>query len=139
MPMTVSDSLLELAQADDPRALALITGWSYSAAAQLGGSPVPGMWMTGTARRLMERMSPGVLHTDLLACHRCADGLVAAARVRCPALLILGSRDIMAPPRNAQALIAALSQQQTVTLAGCGHALMAEAPDAVREALARFC
>lgn len=139
MPMTVSDSLLELTQADDPRALALITGWSYSAAAQLGGSPVPGMWMTGTARRLMERMSPGVLHTDLLACHRCADGLVAAARVRCPALLILGSRDIMAPPRNAQALIAALSQQQTVTLAGCGHALMAEAPDAVREALARFC
>ena len=95
--------------------------------------------MTGTARRLMERMLPGVLHTDLLACHRYTDGLVAAARVRCPALLILGSRDIMAPPRNAQALIAASPQQQTLTLAGCGHALMAEEPDAVREALARFC
>jgi pimeloyl-ACP methyl ester carboxylesterase len=139
VPMTVSESLLALAQADDPQAMELITGWSYSPAAQLGGSPVPGMWLTGNARRLMERARPGVLHTDLLACHRYAEGLAAAARVRCPALLILGGRDIMAPPRNAQALVAALPQQQTMTLPGCGHALMAEEPDAVREALARFC
>jgi pimeloyl-ACP methyl ester carboxylesterase len=138
-PMTVSETLLELAQTDDPRALELITGWSYSAAAQLGGSPVPGMWMTGMARRLMERMRPGVLHNDLLACHAYADGLAVAPSVRCPALLILGSRDIMAPPRNAQALIAALPQQRTVTLPGCGHALMAEEPNAVLQALVGFC
>ncbi len=139
VPMAVSDALLELAAVDDPRALELIVGWSYSAAAQLGGSPVPGMWLAGNARRLMQRMRPGVLSTDLLACHRYADGLAAATRVRCPALLILGSRDIMAPPRNAQALAAALPQHQTVTLPGCGHALMAEEPDAVREALLAVC
>ncbi len=139
VPMAVSDALLALAKDDDPVARELIIGWSYSAAAQLGGSPVPGMWMTGTARRLMQRMHAGVLYTDLLACHAYAEGLAAAARVRCRALLILGSRDIMAPPRTAQALIAALPQQRTVTLPGCGHALMAEEPDAVREALVGFC
>jgi pimeloyl-ACP methyl ester carboxylesterase len=87
----------------------------------------------------MQRMHAGVLYTDLLACHTYAEGLAAAARVRCRALLILGSRDIMAPPRTAQALMAALPQQRTVTLPGCGHALMAEEPDAVREALVSFC
>jgi pimeloyl-ACP methyl ester carboxylesterase len=139
VPMTVSDALLGLAADDDPRALDLIVGWSYSAAAQLGGSPVPGMWLAGNARCLMRRMRPGVLATDLLACHRYAEGLAAAARVHCPALLILGGRDIMAPPRNAQALAAALPQQQAVTLPGCGHALMAEEPEAVRKALVGFC
>lgn len=139
VPMTVSDSLLELAAADDPRARELIVGWSYSAAAQLGGSPVPGMWLPGAARRLMQRMRPGVLATDLLACHRYADGLVAAAGVRCPALLILAGRDIMAPPRNAQVLAAALPRHRAVTLPRCGHALMAEEPDAVREALLALC
>jgi pimeloyl-ACP methyl ester carboxylesterase len=139
VPMAVSDALLALAKEEDPVARELIIGWSYSAAAQLGGSPVPGMWMTGVARRLMQRMRAGVLYTDLLACHTYAEGLAAAARVRCRALLILGSRDIMAPPRTAQALIAALPQQRTVTLPGCGHALMAEEPDAVREALVSFC
>lgn len=139
VPMTVSDALLELATADDPRARELIVGWSYSTAAQLGGSPVPGMWLAGNARRLMQRMRPGVLATDLLACHRYAEGLAAAAQVHCPALLILGGRDIMAPPRNAQALAAALPQHQTVTLPRCGHALMAEEPDAVREALLALC
>jgi pimeloyl-ACP methyl ester carboxylesterase len=97
------------------------------------------MWLAGNARRLMQRMRPGVLSTDLLACHRYADGLAAAARVGCPALLILAGRDIMAPPRNAQALAAALPQHQTVTLPRCGHALMAEEPDAVREALLALC
>ena len=139
VPMAVSDALLDLVAADDPRALELIVGWSYSAAAQLGGSPVPGTWLTGSARRLMQRMRPGVLATDLLACHRYADGLAAAAAVRCPALLILGGRDIMAPPRNARALAAALPSHQAVTLPGCGHAMMAEEPDAVREALRAVC
>jgi pimeloyl-ACP methyl ester carboxylesterase len=58
--------------------------------------------------------------------------------VRCPALLILGARDLMAPPRNTDALVAALPDKKVVTLPGCGHALMAEQPDAVLDALRRF-
>lgn len=138
VPMPVTDLLLDAARANDHVAYELINGWSYSAAKQLGGNPVPGMWMTGSAMRLMERARPGVVHADLTACHAYAGGLQAAAAVRCPALLILGERDLMAPPKGAQALQAALADVRVVTLPGCGHAMMAEEPDAVLDALAAF-
>lgn len=138
VPMPVSDALLAAAKNDDHVAFELINAWSHSVARQLGGNPVPGMWMTGAALRLMERSRPGVLHTDLAACHAYADGLDAAARVTCPTLVILGERDLMAPARNARALLAALPDVRTVSLRGAGHALMTEQPDAVLDALRTF-
>ena len=137
-PMPVSDALLDAAKRNDHVAYELITGWSYSPGKQLGGNQMPGVWLTGNAMRLMERTKPGVLHTDLVACHQYAAGIDSAAKVRCPALVILGARDIMAPPANARELIAALPDARVVTLAGCGHALMAEQPDAVLDALRAF-
>ena len=65
-------------------------------------------------------------------------GLAAAASVRCPVLVITGGRDIMAPARNAQALIAALREPKVVSLSRSGHALTAEEPDAVLDALRAF-
>ena len=138
VPMAVSEVLLDAAKANDHVAYELINGWSHSAGKQLGGNPVPGMWMIGHAMRLMERTRPGVLHTDLAACHAYAGGLDAAANVRCPALLMVGARDLMAPPKSAQALIGALADARVVTLPDCGHAMMAEQPDAVLDALAAF-
>jgi pimeloyl-ACP methyl ester carboxylesterase len=96
------------------------------------------MWMTGNALRLMERSRESVLSNDLIACNRYAHGLDAAAHVRCPTLVIVGARDIMAPPRNANALIAALADVRSVTLPDTGHTLMAERPDAVLDALRGF-
>ena len=138
VPMAVSDALLAAAHADDHLAFELINGWSHSAGKQLGGNQVPGMWMTGASMRLMERSGPGVLYNDLKACADYAGGLDAAAAVRCPALLILGARDVMAPPKAAPALLAALPPSTVVTLPDTGHALMAEQPDAVLDALRRF-
>jgi pimeloyl-ACP methyl ester carboxylesterase len=137
-PMPVSDALLDAAKRNDHVAFELITGWSYSARRKLGGNQLPGVWLTGSALRLLERTRPGVLHADLLACHAHATGVDSAARIACPSLVILGSRDIMAPPKNAQALIAALPGARVVTLPDCGHALMAEQPDAVLDALRAF-
>lgn len=138
VPMTVSDELMDAARRDDHAAYEMINGWSFSAARQLGGNAVPGFWMTGNAMRLMERTPSGVLAVDLAACHAYANGLAAAAAVRCPTLVITGGRDLMAPPRNAQALIAALTDVRVVELSGSGHALMAEEPDAVLDALRAF-
>ena len=67
-----------------------------------------------------------------------ARGLEAAAAVRCPVLLLLAARDLMAPTKAAQALIAALADASVVTLPDCGHAVMAEQPDAVLDALRGF-
>ena len=96
------------------------------------------VFVKGNSMRLMERARPNVLSSDLNACHAYANGLAAAAEVRCPVLTIMGARDIMAPPRNAQALIAALKEPRAVSLSRCGHAIMAEEPDAVLDALRAF-
>ena len=90
------------------------------------------------AQDLTQQFFVHVLSTDLLACHRYANGLAAAAAVPCRTLVVIGARDIMAPPRNAQALCAALADVEVVTFPETGHALMAERPGDVLDALRRF-
>ena len=136
-PMPVSAELLAAAERNDHVACELINGWSFHAG-QLGGNRVPGMWMLGNAMRLIERCRDGVLSADLLACHRYANGLQAAAAVQCATLVIIGTRDLMAPRRNAEALVAALRDVKTVTLPETGHAIMAERPGEVLDALRAF-
>ena len=138
VPMEVSEALLDAAKANDHVAYELINGWSTSAGKQLGGNTVPGMWLLGSAIRLMERTAPGVLHTDLVACSAWTGGLEAAAAVRCPSLVVIGARDIMAPPRAAKGLVETLAGARVVTLPDTGHAMMAEQPDAVLDALRGF-
>jgi pimeloyl-ACP methyl ester carboxylesterase len=138
VPMPVADVLLDAARSEEPRAIAMINAWSYSPRARLGGNTIPGMWMVGTNRRLMQRQAEGVLHTDLAACNAYAAGLDSAARVACPALLVVGSRDQMTPPRATKPLAEALPRAQTVTIEDSGHALMAERPDGVLDALRAF-
>lgn len=137
-PMTVSDALLDAARRNDHVALELIVGWSHAPSALLGGHPVPGLWMPGGAMRLLERARPGVLAVDLLACHAYAGAVDAAARIACPSLVILGERDLMAPPRSAQALIDALKDGRVVSVPDCGHAMTVEAPGRVLDAMIRF-
>jgi pimeloyl-ACP methyl ester carboxylesterase len=50
----------------------------------------------------------------------------------------MGARDQMAPPKGAQALIDALATPRVALLPATGHALMAEQPDAVLDALIAF-
>ena len=136
VPMAVTSALLDAAKAGSHAAFDMITLWGHRMDAQLGGNPAPGMWMTGGAVRLLERSGRGVLHNDLNACNEYRHGLETAAKVACPTHVVLGREDVMAPPRAARNLIAALSVVRVTELADCGHMLMAEQPDAVRDALA---
>lgn len=138
VPMPVSEALLDATRNDEPHAIAMINVWSYGPRAQIGGNIAPGLWMTGVNRRLMQRQVPGVMHSDFAACNGYVGGMESAARVACPALLLVGSRDRMTPPRAAQALTDMLPDARTVTLEGAGHALMAEQPDGVLDALRGF-
>ena len=137
-PMAVSDALLDAARRDDHVAFDLIVGWSHSTARQLGGNQVPGLWMSGNALRLLERTPPGVLAIDLHACAAYANGVEAARSLRCPALVVIAARDLMAPPKSAQPVVDALKAPRVVSLPDCGHAMMAEQPDAVLDALRAF-
>jgi pimeloyl-ACP methyl ester carboxylesterase len=138
VPMPVSEALLAAARAQDHAAYEMINGWAFAPSKQLGGNRNPGLWLLGNWMRLMERSRPGALHTDLAACNAYRGGLDAAARVACPALVVLGAQDLMVPARNARALAQALRAAQVVTIPDCGHVLMAEQPDAVLDALRRF-
>jgi pimeloyl-ACP methyl ester carboxylesterase len=133
-PMKVSEAFLDAARRNDAAAFDMSTIWGHAASVPLGGNPNPGMWMYGDTLARLRRLAPGVLHTDLKACNDYA----FAGAVQCPALFILGSRDVMTPPRNAKALIDRIPQAKTVVVEGSGHSLMAEAPDATLDALIDF-
>lgn len=137
-PMKVSDELLTATRDDEPLAQDMVNIWSHAAYAQYPGNPGPGFWAMGGNLRLMQRQKPGVMHTDFAACNAYANGIDAAKQVRCPALLIMGKRDLMTPPRAAKEIMGALADKRSVEIAGAGHALMAEKPDEVLEALRGF-
>lgn len=137
-PMKVSDAFLDAARRDDPAAYDMDTIWGHAPQAPLGGNPNPGMWMYGDTLARLARLAPGVLYNDLKACNDYAAGLESAAKVKCPALFILGARDMMTPPKVAQQLVAAVSSAKAITIKPSGHSLMAEAPDATLDALIEF-
>jgi len=137
-PMKVSAVFLDAARANDYAAFDMHTIWGHAAQVPLGANPNPGMWMYGDAQARLERLAPGVLYNDLKACNDYAAGFESAARVKCPALLIVGRRDVMTPPKAAQPLQEKIAGCRIVTLGGSGHSLMAEAPDATLDALVEF-
>lgn len=133
--MPVSRDLLAAAEANDHAAIDMLTIWGHGFSAGLGGSLAPGLWMLGSAVRLIERSRPGVLFKDLIACANYRDGLASAAKVTAPAILVLGERDLMTPAKAGRELAAALLKARMVTLKGAGHMLMSERPDDVLAAL----
>jgi pimeloyl-ACP methyl ester carboxylesterase len=137
-PMKVSEPYLEAARANDYSAFDMHTVWGHAAQVSLASNPNPGMWMYGDMLARLERLAPGVLHAGLKACNDYVAGLESAAKVKCPALFILGRRDVMTPPRATQVLRDKFSNGRTVEIPVSGHSLMVEAPDEVLDALIGF-
>lgn len=134
-PMKVSEAFLEAARTDSVTAHAMSTIWGHAPQVPFAANPFPGMWMYGDTQARLARLAPGVLYVDLKACNDYAGGLQAAAKVRCPALVVAGGRDVMTPPRSAEALARALAGCTVKRIEPSGHSLMAEAPDATLAAL----
>ena len=135
LPMSVNPELLAAAKANDHLAIDLVNAWGHGRRAHLGGATVPGLWTLGGGLRLQETQGPGVLHADLNACDSYRTGDQAAAKIRCPTTVIAGERDLMTPVRNARALQQKIQGAELVLLPNCGHMMMAEAPDALLDAL----
>ena len=138
VPMAVSDTLLDAALANEHAAFDMVNIWGHTAAAQLGSNPLPGVWMAGDFLRLLEKSKRDVLGNDLKACNDYQDGVIAAAKVACPTLLLLGKQDMMTSPKMAKELTAALKNCRVVVLERAGHSPMAEAPDETLDALKNF-
>jgi len=134
-PMKVSEAFLQAARKNEQSAFDMETIWGHAAQVPFGGNPNPGMWMYGDMLARLSRLAPGVLYNDLKACN---DYVSDFAGVNCPALFILGRRDVMTPPRAATALTQKLRNAQVEVVEFSGHSLMAEAPDDTLDALVEF-
>lgn len=137
VPMAVADPLLNAARENRHAGLDMINLWGHSPAAQIGGSETPGMWMTGSSIRLLERAGPDVLFNDLNACREYGHGLGSAASVACPTLLIAGRFDVMTPMSAAGDLATAIPDCR-MRILECGHLMMSEKPNEVLDELIAF-
>jgi pimeloyl-ACP methyl ester carboxylesterase len=133
--MPVHPALLKAAREEPERAYDMMTGWCFANAAKLGGNVAPGLWMTGGARALLATGREGALAADLSACAAWTSGKESAERVRCPTLVVLGALDVMTPAKSGRELAASISGAKVVEIAGSGHMMMQEAPDATLDAL----
>lgn len=137
-PMVVSPALLDTAANDPQTAIENVNAWSHSTNAAKPSHPGPGSWLHGGNVALMRRMqaadpATNLFLTDFRACNAYRGALDAAARVRCPATIVVGRRDQMTTPKSAAPLATALAT--TPVVIETGHALMTEAPDALLAAL----
>ena len=137
-PMKVSPALLKMAVDAPLQAIDMVNNFSHSTWAAKPSYPGPGAWLHGGGRALMRQLQARQTQANLFAhdfgvCDAYSGGLQAAAKVRCPVSLILGSSDQMTSPKQTQSLIDAL--KPTLHHLPAGHALMAEAPDQVLAAL----
>lgn len=141
-PMKVSAQLLEASAHHEQQAIDMVNIWSHSGIAQKPSAPGPGFYVPGGARRLMQHVARGnsakVFFTDFSACNNYINGEAAASALPCPAILLLGRKDLMTPPKATAALRSAMPNARVVQIEGSGHALMSEQPDQVLDALFAF-
>ena len=112
-PMKVSDALLSTARDDPSRAIAMVNAFSHSTLAAKPSYPGPGAWLRGGGSALMHRIQGdadgNLFEHDFRVCDAYANGIEAAKRVTCPAHLIVGSRDVMTPPKATKELAGMLN------------------------------
>jgi pimeloyl-ACP methyl ester carboxylesterase len=133
--MRVHPDLLGAARAGRHEAVEMMTSWSFGATGQLGVSRAPGLFLPGAALRLLERASKPTLAADLAACDAYRGARAAAAKLGCPALLLLGGEDRMTPSARGRELAALIAEARVEMLPEAGHMMMLEEPVAVLSAL----
>jgi pimeloyl-ACP methyl ester carboxylesterase len=135
-PMTVTPVLLDAARDNPTEAYSMMTQWSHTSA--IGGEPNPGFWSAGSQMSMMENSRPGTVFTDLTACNNYQGGPEAIEKTSCPMLFISGVQDKMAPAKLARKEADNNPNAEIVMLPRCGHSIMSENPDGVRDSLRHF-
>jgi pimeloyl-ACP methyl ester carboxylesterase len=135
--MRVNPELLDDSLNHKERANAFVAAFGHGRGAHFGGAAAPGIWMLGATLALLERCPPAVLHRDFAACDAW-EAAPWAPQVRCPALVLSGEADRMAPARSGQVLASRIPGARFAELPGTGHMLMAENPGGVTAALRAF-
>ncbi len=83
------------------------------------------------------RMKPDILHGDFLACDH-LDVTHEITRITAPTLVICGADDKMTPPAMSHFLADNIEGAKLALIAGAGHMVMLEEPEAFNEVLEAF-
>ena len=134
--MPVHPALLDAAEANDPLAAQLMSGWAFAHDTRIAPHPSPGGSMVGATQAMIAQAKPGVLHADLAMCAAYESAVEAAAAVSVPATLLLGAVDRMTAVRGAQAIIDAIADVTVTIVPNVGHMVQTEAPVETRAAIA---
>jgi pimeloyl-ACP methyl ester carboxylesterase len=85
----------------------------------------------------LSRVDPSVLHGDFVACDK-LDITEMAAEIAIPALIVCGAEDKMTPPALSEYLGKQIPGARLALIAGAGHCVMLEKPEAFNAALTDF-
>lgn len=130
----VNPALIDTAKADTSKAADMMLQWGFGSDHQYGVSAVPGMQPIGIGQRIMAN---NPLAIDLEACNNYVTGNDRAAQLSCPVHVVLAEQDRMTPKREGIKLAQLLGVKPTV-IAGTGHMLPMEAPQASLQAMKSF-
>jgi pimeloyl-ACP methyl ester carboxylesterase len=93
--------------------------------------------LSGLITKNLSRVNPSILHGDFTACDR-LDITEAVAGISIPALVVCGAEDKMTPPALSEYLGKHIPGAELAMIAGAGHCVMLENPEAFNTALTDF-
>jgi pimeloyl-ACP methyl ester carboxylesterase len=99
------------------------------------GDPQASMTLTEFLERMIREAPVGVIAEFYSALLGCDQREVLGVLGRAPVTVLTGDRDRVVPPRLSAELAAEIPGARLVTVAGAGHAVMLERPDAVNDAI----
>lgn len=105
----------------------------WGARLSFGASPSPAD--VELMRGMLDAMSPGAL-AQLVPHLFAFDVRDRLGAIALPVHVVVGSRDVLTPPRTARAIVEHLPAAGLTVLPGCGHMVMLERPEALGDLLA---
>jgi pimeloyl-ACP methyl ester carboxylesterase len=94
--------------------------------------------IVGDVRALAMANEPQAVNEAIHALMARPDSTTTLARIKVPALVIVGEEDALTPPSDAQFLAGGIAGAELVVLPNAGHLSNLEAPDVFSAALAQF-
>lgn len=88
---------------------------------------------------MLRRASVSAIHDGLEAMRTRPDATPLLAGISVPTLVLCGDEDTLTPPKESEALAAAIPDSQLAIIPGAGHASCVEHPAAFNAVLAGFC
>lgn len=94
--------------------------------------------LVAVVARMMDETGPDIFARQQQAIIDRPDSRPSLARIRCPALVVVGDADAIAPPEVADEMAAAIPGARLETVPSCGHLSTLEHPETTARLIADF-